>query len=141
MNFKSINFVTLPLTRVTKGQEEVPFRSGLNWGQRPGRNLSQAYLSIPVEVQRSDFFPDIGVEFDIICDDGFEMKCRRTQQNGKALCSSESNAILGDYFRKRLAIEPGDLVTVKHLSKYGRHNVDIHKRQDKPYFLDFSIRG
>ena len=140
MNLKSFNFVTLPLTSISKGKERVPYRSGLNWGQRPGRNLSQGYLSIPVDVQRSNFFPEPGIEFRVICDDGFEMMCRRTQQNGKALCSSKSNAILGDYFRERLGLNAGELVIMAHLNKYGRYNVDIHKRINEPYFLDFSTR-
>ena len=77
-----------------------------------------------------------GCEFLVICDDGFEIKCIRAQQNGKALCSSESNAILGDYFRKRIGINSGDLVTISHLRKYGRYSVDIHKKdENKPYFL------
>jgi len=50
------NFVTLPLTTKRGGQIVVPQRSGLNWGQRPGRDPNQAYLSVPVEIQRSGFF-------------------------------------------------------------------------------------
>jgi len=66
MSLKSINFATLPLTRIIKGKEEVPFRSGLNWGQRPGRQLDQRYLGIPANIQRSNFFPNTGIEFDYL---------------------------------------------------------------------------
>ena len=85
--FKSNNFVTLPLTTKLKGDEIVPYSSGLNWGQRENRNPDQAYISIPAPERRSGFFPQIGVEFDILCDDGFLIKCVRAQQNGKALQS------------------------------------------------------
>lgn len=30
---------------------------GLNWGQRTGREPNQAYIQLPIEVYRSDFFP------------------------------------------------------------------------------------
>ena len=49
--------VILPLH--LKNERKVPLRSGLNWGQREGRNPNQAYISIPSALQhgRSDFFP------------------------------------------------------------------------------------
>lgn len=137
--FKSNNFVTLPLTTKLKGDEIVPYSSGLNWGQRENRNPDQAYISIPAPERRSGFFPQIGVEFDILCDDGFLIKCVRAQQNGKALQSKPENSILGAYFRMRLGLASGDFVVVTNLYKYGRTSVDIHKRVDKPYFLDFSV--
>ena len=88
MNMSSFDFVTFPLTSFFKEDERVPHRSGLNWGQRPSRNLSQGYLSIPAEIQRLNFFPDKGIEFTIICDDNFQIKCVRTQQNRKAVIRS-----------------------------------------------------
>ena len=133
----NLNFVTLPLTTKRNGKLEVPSRSGLNWGQRPGRNEDQAYLSVPVDVQRSGFFPDPGVGFDVECDDGFKMKCIRAQQNGKGL-HSKNNAILGGYFRKRLGLRSGQLIIIQHLYNYGRWSVDISRSENGAYFLDFS---
>lgn len=132
------NFVTLPLTTKRAGQVVVPQRSGLNWGQRPGREPNQAYLSVPVEIQRSGFFPDRGEEFIIECDDGFTMKCVRCQDNGKAIESPTDNSIIGTYFRNRLGVRHGHMVTVKHLNAYGRTSVDIHYRNDYFFYLDFS---
>ncbi len=132
------NFVTLPLTTKRAGQVLVPKRSGLNWGQRPGREPNQAYLSVPVEIQRSGFFPDRGEEFIIECDDGFTMKCVRSQDKGKAIESPTDNSIIGVYFRNRLGVRLGHMVTVTHLYAYGRTSVDIHYRNDYLYFLDFS---
>jgi hypothetical protein len=136
--YKSIHFVTLPLTSTINGQEQVPFRSGLNWGQRENRNPNQAYIAIPISIRRSNFFPEQGVVFNIICDDGFEVSCVRAQQGGKALQSKPKNSILGQYFRNRLGLAHGDLVIALHLYEYGRTSVDIHKRDGMPYFLDFS---
>ena len=42
IDLNSLNFVTLPLTSGKKENIRVPFRSGLNWGQRPKRNQNQA---------------------------------------------------------------------------------------------------
>jgi hypothetical protein len=130
--------VTLPLTAKIKGSEMVPQRSGLNWGQRPGREPNQAYLSVPAEIQRSGFFPDRGEEFLVEFDDGEIMKCVRAQQNGKAIETSGNNAILGLYFRKRLNVRSGYVVTIEHLYRYGRISVDISYINDYKYFLDFS---
>jgi hypothetical protein len=130
--------ITLPLTAKIKGVEIVPQRSGLNWGQRPGREPNQAYLSVPVDIQRSGFFPDRGEEFLIECDDGEVMKCVRAQQNGKAIETSGNNAILGLYFRKRLNVRSGYMVTIDHLYRYGRISVDFSYINEYKYFLDFS---
>lgn len=132
------NFVTLPLTTKRAGQVIVPQRSGLNWGQRPGREPNQAYLSVPVDIQRSGFFPDRGEEFIVECDDGFTMKCVRSQDNGKAIESPTDNSIIGIYFRNRLGVRPGHMVTVDHLHAYGRTSVDIHYRNNHLFYLDFS---
>lgn len=136
--YASSIFVTLPLTTRKNGELVVPRRSGLNWGQRPGRDPNQAYLSVPVEIQRSGFFPERGEVFVIECDDGFKMKCVRAQANGKAIESPTDNSIIGTYFRNRLGLRPGHLVTIDYLLTYGRLSVDIHYRNDYSYFLDFS---
>ena len=132
-------FVTLSLTSVIKGNAIVPSASGLNWGQRPKRNENQAYLAIPAYIQKSNFFPEKGKLFNMECDDGFFFKCIRAQANGKALETPEDNSILGLYFRKRLGVRPGYMVTTDHLYRYGRTSVDIYFRGNDKYYLDFSI--
>jgi hypothetical protein len=133
------NFVTLPLTTKRDGRVIVPQRSGLNWGQRPGREPNQAYLSVPVEIQKSGFFPERGEVFALECDDGFKIKCVRSQDNGKAIESPSDNSIIGAYFRKRLGVRSGHMVTIDHLYAYGRTSVDIYYRNNFLYYLDFSI--
>ena len=132
------NFVTLPLTIIKKGKEVVPFKSGLNWGQRLGREQNQAYLPIPIAVRRLNFFPEKKISFIIECDDGVQLKCVVAQDGGKAIHSCTNNSILGKYFRSRLGIPEGYIVTIQHLYKYGRISVDIYKINEFKYFMNFS---
>ena len=127
------------MTSTKSGIEIVPQRSGLNWGQRPGRNQNQAYIAVPVDVQRSGFFPDRGEPFIIECDDGEKFKCVRSQASGKAIESTTDNSLIGLYFRKRLSVRPGHMITIDHLHKYGRVSVDVRIQNDYLFFLDFSV--
>lgn len=131
------HYVRIFLTTHSRGMERVPHRSGLNWGQREGRNLDQAYLPVRASDQRSGFFPEIGEEFVVECDDRAVLRLVRAQQNGKALQTPENNSILGSYFRRRLGVRSGDPVSLRHLHDYGRTTVDIFKNADGFYFLDF----
>lgn len=137
-NKGEFEFVTLPFTSNVKGVMQVPKVSGLNWGQRPGREQNQAYSSIPAYIQKSNFFPAPGEPFDIKCDDGELFHCIRAQANGKAIHTPLNNSLLGIYFRRRLGVMSGYMVKVEHLIKYGRNSVDISKLSDGKYFLDFS---
>ncbi|MEZ9357068.1 hypothetical protein AB4143_12920 [Vibrio breoganii] len=130
---------TLSLTTGKGANLRVPFSSGLNWGQRKGRDKNQAYLSVPSSVQKSGFFPDIGVEFILETDDGEIWKCARRQANGKAIHTVESNSIMGEYFRKRLGLASGDFVIIDHLLSYRRLTVDIYKKNDVHFILDFNV--
>jgi hypothetical protein len=89
-------------------------------------------------VLRTNNFIDRGVEFLIECDDGELFKCVRAQANGKALETSSDNSLLGIYFRKRLGVRQGYLVTIEHLFRYGRTSVDISKKDEFRFFMDFS---
>lgn len=132
------NCQTLPLTTRYKGDLRVPSRSGLNWGQRPGRNENQAYIAVPADVQRSNFFPEPGIEFYLEWDDGQKFICVRAQHNGKAIQTPHDNAELGRYFRYRLSVEPGYPIVMGHLIRYGRTDVEVFKDSEKHYFADFS---
>ena len=131
------HYVRILLTTQSRGVEQVPHRSGLNWGQREGRNLDQAYLPVRASDQRSGFFPEIGEEFLVECDDGVVLRLVRAQQNGKALQTPENNSILGEYFRRRLGVRSGDPISLRHLHEYGRTTVDFFKAADCRYYLDF----
>jgi len=137
-DFEDLPSVLLPLTTGSKEKKRVPSSSGLNWGQRPGREQNQAYLAIPSELQRNGFFPNTGEEFLITTDDGHQWKCARRQANGKAIHTVENNSIIGKYFRNRLNLELGDLVTISHLIRYGRTSVSIYKKSSYSFILDYS---
>jgi hypothetical protein len=132
-------FVNLPFTTKIKGNLDVPKSSGLNWGQRPGREQNQAYLAIPAYIQKSLFFPNLGVPFQMESDDGEIFQCVRAQANGKAIHTPLNNSLLGLYFRRRLDVTPGYAVKIEHLTKYGRSSVDIFKKSEDYFYLDFSL--
>ncbi len=116
---------------------ETHKKAGLNWGKRQGRDQNQAYIPIPGEIAKSDYFPRENY-FTIMTDDDFSFIAKRAQKNGKAIHSTENNAIMGKYFRNRLGLEDGAFVTRKHLEDYGRTSVKFMKIDDETYMMDFS---
>lgn len=117
---------------------ETHRRAGLNWGQRDNRNPDQAYIPVPRDVARSGFFPPRGRHFTLFTDDGFAMDCVIAQDGDKAIQSSESNAILGRYFRERIGLSSGDFVRTEDLRNYGRTSVEVYRLDDETYLMDFS---
>ena len=129
--------VTLTLLDSRTGN--TPEKSGLNWGQRKGREPNQAYINIPAHIGRSGFFPERYETFTIITDDDKQIICVRAQDGGKGLHSTLNNSLLGEYFRYRLGLNFGEYITIEHLLKYGRTDVDIYRIDEENYYLDFSI--
>lgn len=117
---------------------DLPARSGLNWGQRPGREPNQAYIKLTSEIYNSDFFPPVGKYFNIVTEDNCSFVAVRSQDNGKAIETPYNNSILGKYFRKRLHLSQGDLVKIEHLVAFGRTDVEIYKIDEENYYLNFS---
>ncbi|MCU0350617.1 MAG: NgoFVII family restriction endonuclease [Flavobacterium sp.] len=130
------------LTLLDKRTNDVPLRSGLNWGQRPeyGRNPNQAYINIPAEIGRSGFFPERFEPFMVLTDDNKELICVRAQDNGKGLHTTLNNSHMGEYFRYRLGLPSGAFVTKADLLRYGRTDVDFYKIDDETYYMDFSVK-
>jgi hypothetical protein len=125
---------TLPL--LSKGGN-VGERSGLNWGQREGRNKNQAYIHLPAKIAKSGFFPLNKQHFTVVTDDGHTLLLRVEQQNNKAITTPLSNAQLGEYFRNRLGLGNGEFVSKQDLLNYGRVDVTFYKIDDEQYFMDF----
>lgn len=121
------------------GSGTLPIRSGLNWGQRPGREPNQAYLRLTADIYNSDFFPPVGIRFTLLTDDDQSFICTRAQQRGKAIETPQNNSYLGQYFRQRLGLPIGSLVTTQHLTDYGRHEIAFYKIDEETYFMDFSV--
>ncbi|MGF7145031.1 hypothetical protein HNQ56_003464 [Anaerotaenia torta] len=116
---------------------DVGEKSGLNWGQRKGRNRNQAYIHLPAKIARSGFFPLDKQHFTVVTDDGHTLLLRVEQQNNKAITTPLSNAQLGEYFRNRLGVGNGVFVTTQDLLNYGRTDVTFYKIDDEQYFMDF----
>lgn len=139
----SNNKLTLSLlTRNGKG--DIGQKSGLNWGQRKGREPNQAYIPYPAEKRRKGFFPiqanDISApHFTVVTDDMKSLILRVEQQGDKAITTPENNSKLGEYFRYRLGLPNGAFVTKDDLLRYGRTDVDFYKIDDEQYYMDFSV--
>lgn len=118
---------------------EVGKRSGLNWGQRPGREPNQAYIPLPAKDARSGFFPLEKQHFSVITDDNKNLILRVEQQNNKALTTPLNNSLLGEYFRNRLELNNGAFIKKADLENYGRTDVTFYKLDDEQYFMDFSV--
>jgi hypothetical protein len=119
----------------------LPARSGLNWGQRPEQNRepNQAYIRVPASIYRTNFFPEKTIHFTVSTDDGKIIICTRAQENGKAIETPHNNSLIGEYFRNRLGLASGALVTKNHLDKYGRSDITFYKIDDETYYMDFSV--
>lgn len=131
----SLPLVELPLYAVR--EERMSAKSGLNWGQRPGREPNQAYIPVPSEVAQSGFFPPRGDWFTVLTDDGQSFECTVAQDGDKAIETPLNNSILGRYFRERLGVQPGAFVHLKDLDRYGRRTVAIYRATEDRYILDF----
>ncbi|HEX8567720.1 MAG TPA: restriction endonuclease PLD domain-containing protein [Pyrinomonadaceae bacterium] len=116
----------------------LPQTSGLNWGQRKGREPNQAYIKLPASVYNTDFFPPIAVHFTVLTDDNKVMICTRAQQHGKAIHTPHNNSEIGVYFRQRLGVRLGNAVRRGDLENYGRTEVCFYKIDDETYFMDFN---
>jgi hypothetical protein len=117
---------------------ETGTRSGLNWGQRAGREPNQSYIPLPAEVARSGFFPLEKRHFSVLTDDGVNLILRVEQQNDKAITTPLNNSLLGEYFRNRLELPNGAYVDTIALRRYGRADVTFYKLDDEQFFMDFS---
>lgn len=111
--------------------------SGLNWGQRAHRNKNQAYIPVPANIARMNFFP-LDRHFTVMTDDGYALLLRVEQGGHKAITTPLSNAQLGEYFRNRLGLANGSFVSKQNLIDYGRTDVTFYKIDDEQFFMDFS---
>lgn len=126
----------LPL--LTAHNHVVHSKAGLNWGQRGARDRNQAYIPIHKRIRDRDFFPPRAEQFTVLTDDGESFIMAVAQDDGKALHSTESNALLGLYFRNRMGLQSGEKITKDHLRQYGRMTVDFYRIEPGTYLMDFS---
>ncbi|MBY0001441.1 NgoFVII family restriction endonuclease [Priestia aryabhattai] len=116
-------------------------KSGLNWGQRDGREPNQAYIPVPVPFNNANpnFFPPLKQNFTLITDDEQQLICVMAQSGRKAIHTSKNNSIMGRYFRQRLGVPLGSKVKVQDLLNYGRTQLRIYKIDSETYFMDFGV--
>ena len=136
------NSVKLPLY-VVRGNV-IHKAAGLNWGQRPGRELNQAYIPIPRTIAKSDFFPPLGIPFSVLTDDNIPFVCVRAQPKikggaiGLAIETPNNNSELGEYFRRKLGLQPGVFVELKDLDRYGNRYVTFTKINEDEYYMQYA---
>jgi hypothetical protein len=131
----------------------LPAISGLNWGQRLGkaknrvtgavsytqREPNQAYLSLKQDARKLGFLPPQAYTFSLVTDDGYSFDCVVAQEGRKAIQSTNNNSLLGEYFRNRMGLPLGSLITLEDLENYGRTDYTIEKRDDETFELNFSV--
>lgn len=128
----------LPIVQTTKSPGEVHNPgAGLNWGQRGNRNPDEAYIPVPSRVRDAGFFPERGVKFQVVTDDGDSFVATVAQQGQKALETPEDNSLFGSYFRRRLGLRPGQVITTKNLDDFGSNAVRLVKISDDLYQMVF----
>lgn len=129
-------YEAITLSLVTRTGEPGT-RSGLNWGQRPGRNPNEAYIPLPAKIAKSGFFPLEKRHFTAITDDRHQLILRIEQQNDKAITTPARNSDLGEYFRNRLGLANGAFVNRADLERYGRTDVVFIKLDEETCKSDF----
>lgn len=138
---------TIKISLLRADGTDTGYGSGINWGIRPNgtkRDKNQAYIPYNVADRRKGFFPDRYLPtdencpmFKVITKDFGSFHMRMAQQGNKALHSVESNAILGEWIRKRLGEPSGAYITKQMLENYGKTYVIFRKYADGTYLLDF----
>lgn len=124
---------------------KIQTSAGLNWGFRQtagyNRNKNEAYLQLPPEVYKSDFFPIRSQHFTVLTDDNKVLICTRAQKDdqGQAIETPHNNSLIGEYFRCRLGLPNSAFVTKQDLERYGRTYVTFLKIDDETFYMDFSL--
>jgi hypothetical protein len=134
--FQTAGLLSQTLSLLTR-YGQVHEGGGLNW-QLDRRDKNAAYIPVPADVLRSAFFPEPGIPFKVLWDDGEEMVMVCQGAGGKQLTTPQSNQILGRYLRTRLGLKSGAKVTLSDLKRYGRTDVAFYKKSKNLYYLDFS---
>ena len=138
---------TLTVSLLRSDGSDTGYGSGINWGIRQNgtkRDRNQAYIPYNSQDKKAGFFPDrIKPDdencpmFKVITKDFGAFHMRMAQAGNKALHSVESNAILGEWIRKRIGAPSGGYITKRMLELYGKTYVTFRKYPNDVYLLDF----
>jgi len=124
------------------GQSHNP-GNGLNWGVgtdiRPRKDKNASFIPTR-NAKKWNFFPPWEKKYFIIQD--YHNKDHMFfgiigGAAGKNLSSAENNQILGEWFRNKLGLKYGEIITKRHLLNYGKTYVDFHKVDDETFLMDF----
>lgn len=127
-------FIDIPLL-VPEGEiMQTPAKSGINWGQREGREPNQAYLGLSPKIR--DFFPAPSVRFMVYTRSHGGFVGVRAQADGKALQSSTNNSILGLILRQALGVKPGAYVTAEDVRRAGMETLRCYRMVSGDFLLD-----
>ncbi len=122
------------------------------WGFEPdgvtlrssARTGNEAYIALPPQIYKSDFYPANPHPFTIKTDDGKSFVFKRAQKDekGQALETTddngqEGNKELGKYIRSRLGIGSGCPITKDAVKKYGNDKITFSKDEKGNYYLSF----
>lgn len=145
-----VDEIKVSLLKSKQAGADVGYGSGINWGIRPNgtkRNPNQAYIPYNVADRKKGFFPDEkkkGTEhyplFKAVTKEKGAFYMRIAQQNGKALQTPQSNAILGEWIREKLNKHSGSFITKEMLVEYGKTYITFkkfHEEGEDIYVLEF----
>jgi len=126
--------VEIPLLVRKAGLLQVPEKSGLNWGQREGREPNQAYLSLPSVIR--NFFPPPPTRFMVYTKRFGGFVAVRAQAQGKALQSSTNNSTLGLILRAAIDAPPGSFVTTEAIQNAGLASLSCYRLISGDFYLE-----
>lgn len=138
---------TCKISLLQANGKETGYGSGLNWGIRKNgtkRDKDQAYIPYNAKDKKDGFFPlkekpevKNNPIFKVVPKDFPPFFMRVAQAGNKGIHTAESNALLGQFFRKKLNIPSGTFITKKMLEDYGKTYVIFKKYENDVYLLDF----
>lgn len=144
---KKVPIAVIQISLLKADGSDTGYGSGVNWGIRQNkipRNPNQAYIPYNIKDRIENFFPD-KIDpltnqysiFKVIPDEGDPFLMRRAQAGGKGLHSIESNAIIGEYLRKKLKVKSGTFITKEMLINYGKTTITFMKYENDIYLMKY----
>lgn len=130
---KGIDYVVLPLYSVR--DRIVQEKAGLNQWNAGGRvrNEDEVYIPVPAAIHKQypDFFPhDKDTLFVLRLPNGQELSAKMCQSGLKGLMSNPNKALGHWILRKVLRKQPGELVTMDDLNRFGIDSIYVEKMPD-----------
>lgn len=136
--------IILPLFSNRSGKN-VPEKSGLNHWNAQGRprDPDEAYIPVPAWIHKKfpDFFPGRDQDFSLHLPNETVMSAKICQQGGKALMSNPNSSLGRWLLRDILLLPEYTLATYDLLQKINIDSVEIIKKADLEYSIDFLPRG